>query len=179
MTCICKDGCPLCLSPEDSKAHMENLKEKVKKEAEEFNSDLRKRAKPTEDLKVFVECDVKMVYMYFRRMSHTPRSEVRIGGTSPSYNTGLMATTRLEVNTKEGVKIIKMTGTPHLSRGDKIRAYVFKGQEVSEKSTELFGAYRRRLNSHFIERDWEEEEIAFKIKKIDEKGNVLAIYEGA
>src|SRR3989338_6671939 len=115
----------------------------------------------------------------------TPESEIVYGGRSPSYSTGNMLHSEIKVNsTKTQIKTLEFPGWPNVERGDRIRAYVFKGKEEYLKQTDKMRAElydfmqrigERRPKPVFVERDFQEKETPLKIEKLVD-GVVVATY---
>ncbi|HLC97917.1 MAG TPA: hypothetical protein VJC21_04010 [Candidatus Nanoarchaeia archaeon] len=155
--------------------------EEERKEAERYNAELRTRAKTKEELMVLLECRVLSVEGYIAQSSFTPHSELRIGGTSPSYKTGDSSSLELAVESGTAVKHLHFKGLPPLEKGDTIRAYIFKGKEeyerviISERVPFILRRFGPRTPTVLVEREFEENEQPFKIEKI-RNGEVVATY---
>ncbi len=144
-------------------------------------------AKPKEELITQLECLVTEVTCYTKPTAMTPDSEIRIGGHSPRYATGLMSETILSVYTDSPVRRITMPGIYPLENGDQIRAYILKGvlkeeqrsvpprRETIPPSPVVPAPPRRLPQKHWIERDWHEDEKAVKIEKLRAE-QVVATY---
>lgn len=76
--------------PQTAKEMKARLEEE-EKENRKYNENLRARAKTPEQLTEGLECVVQEVNSYQSSTSFTPRSEMVIGGQSPSYR-GVMST---------------------------------------------------------------------------------------
>lgn len=152
----------------------EDIFKKMFEKDEKYNQELRKKSKSKEELVVNLELLVKSVNGYINQTSFTPRSEMVLGGTSPRYGGGDKSYLEIEVYSGNKVKIIEFQGLPPIFAGDKIRAYIFKGEEKFEK--ESFPKHsRNNPTSHYIERDFKKIEKAFKIEKLS-KNDILATY---
>ena len=110
------------------------------------------------------------------RGQFTPSSEMRLGGTSPSYGT-FSEYTELKMSSDLPVQRITMDGLLPLEAGDYIRAYVLRGTEEMERTRGLSTRNYDRMciPKHWVEREWKEEEKALKIEKIREN-KVVATY---
>ncbi|MDP3639769.1 MAG: hypothetical protein Q8R53_01025 [Nanoarchaeota archaeon] len=151
-------------------------------ETEKYNAGLRARAKTREELLVLLDCGVTAVVGHTSRGSFTPRSELVIGGSSPSYGTGDQSFLEISVTSETPVKQLHFRGWPPFEKGDRIRAYIFKGKEEWEQafmfddqdfSGLAFGA--RFGKTVLVERDFQEQEKALKIEKL-RNGEVVATY---
>jgi len=142
------------------KHHLHHLDD-ILKQIEKHNEDLRARAKPYESLIVPIECSVQHV-------------------------NGSRKKTTLEVLTQSPVKTLTFYGLPPLEKGDMIRAYVFKGEELHEKlpddpfslNNHPWGrkkCYSPMPPSHYVERDLQAKEAAVRIEKI-RNNEVVATY---
>lgn len=160
---------------------MKALEREQKEKDEKYNSDLRKKAKKYDELIVSFECDVKSLEGIARSISITPHSEARMGGQSPSYNTGHTCNLEITINPYDKnipIKKIEFIGWPPLEKDDMIRVYIFKGKEEYEQGygiTFSESEKRRTIPSHLVERDFKETERALKIEKI-KYGDVVATY---
>lgn len=165
------------LSDEEMKARMKKATNSCKR----YNARLRKRAKPKEELLIPVDCLVERVTGYTHEVSHTPHSEVRYGGSSPSYKTGMFLSLELSVQTGTPIETIKFPGWPPIEKGDKIRAYIFAGTEEHEKPlgsiSEIIDASVRlhKPASHWVQREFTETEEVQKIEKL-RNNKVVATY---
>lgn len=151
---------------------IESVFEKMKKKDERFNEELKERAKSKEELIVVLSFIVKSVFCKSQRMSHTPRSEIRYGGSSPSYFTGTACSTELTVQGSSIVKTIKYSGPLPLEAGDEINVHIFAGESEYEKG-QSWSCNNPRF--HLVERELEEVEEALKIEKIRDS-KVVATY---
>ena len=141
--------------------NLQDIFQKQQEDIEQHNTDVRTRSRPYETLIVPVECSVQSVV-------------------------GSSRETTLEVVTNTAVKTLKFYGLPSLEQGDKIRAYVFKGEEVYEKLRDdpfdmwkipsaSNRCYQPKPQSHYVERDFKEKELVVKIEK-RRKNKVVATY---
>src|SRR3989338_4981041 len=112
----------------------EDLVKKIKEETDQYNQDLRTKAKSPEQLTEGLECVVEGVNFY-SRTCRASSGKVRYGGPSlPSYKTGHFLHTELSVKSDSPVQKLEFNGWPHLEAGDTIRAYILKGKKEPEKS---------------------------------------------
>jgi hypothetical protein len=156
----------------------DNFFDELAKEIEKKNEELRAKAKKREDLIVPVYCYVTSVEGYLSQRKMTPHSERMIGGKSPSYNVGDSSRLELLVDTKEGIKYVNFAGWPPIEKGDSIKAYFLKGELKSEETKlgiQRISMRYNQLQSHWIERDFQETETALKIEKLRD-GKVVATY---
>ena len=160
-----------------SELDVKNILENAQSEEEAYNTNLRSQAKKKEDLITPLECLVTEVLSYTKVVEMTPQSEMRLGGISPHYITGIISNTELTVCTDGTVRKIMMPGILPLESGDQIRAYIVKGEMEAEQHT-LTPAPRYQRDKpvlHLIARDWKEEETAVKIEKM-RSDKVVATY---
>lgn len=158
----------------------QDLVEQVRKEAEQeinnYNQDLRARAKNPEQLTVGLECTVLEVNYYHDSISFTPYSDMVFGGNSPSYSGGHVYRTEIRVNSGTLVEKLSFKGWIPLEAGDLLRAYITKGKKEFEKGELNFDSeYTPFQPAHFVERDYQPEECPSKIEKL-RNGNVAATY---
>lgn len=147
---------------------------RLNKKAIRHNKKLRARAKNQEKLTVGLECTVLEVNSYQASTSFTPRSELVLGGTSPSYGGGHTYQTEIKVESGTLVEKLQFNGWPHLETGDQIRAYILKGQPEYEKQVMGNGTFGNE-KSHWVEREYEATEKPSKIEKLRD-GKVVATY---
>jgi hypothetical protein len=151
-----------------TKDDLKTIFEQAEKEIKDYNKDLETRAKDKKDLFTHVDMTVRYATMRSFSHRHTPQSEMRCGGTSPVYSTGM--STRLELMVDSNCEINKVTfnGYAPLEKGDTIRVYFLKGEQEYFKSP--FSSRRRSSNQNnkhvWIERDFLPEEKALKIDKL-------------
>lgn len=154
--------------------------EKWRQEDEQYNQDLRSRAKTPEQLTQGLECTVLEVNDYQGSTSFTPRSEIVIEGHSSSYRGGHTYRTELKVQSDTLVEKLEFKGWPPLEAGDTIRAYILKGKQEAEKS---FGPscrdpFHQGSQTHLVERDYQPVEHPSKIEKLRD-GKVVATYHNS
>ena len=144
----------------------------------------KKTTQQKEQLIVPVECTVESIVSSTYNGRFNPQSEVCYGGHSPSYNTGNFLHSEIKVNTADTpIRILEFPGWPHIERGDRIRAYVFKGKNeyatLHDKVTADLGAFihsiGKKPKSVYVERPFEENESPVKIEKLV-GGFVVATY---
>ena len=152
---------------------IDDLFESARHATEKHNQDLRVRAKTKEELTIGLECVVEEVNCYQGSTSFTPRSEMMIGGSSPSYGGGHTYQIEIKVNSKTLVEKLEFNGWPHLEAGDTVRAYILKGQTEYEKSFEI--DLHHNPPSHWIGREYKPAEHPSKIEKLRD-GKVVATY---
>lgn len=133
-----------------------------------------KKEKTLKELLVEISGLVQNVEGKNYSVTHTPHSEIRFGGVSPSYNTG--HTNRLEIeiinsNPTSPVKKLIFNGSSPLQNGQEIRAYVFKGY-IEKLPYEEGPALtdRKTRKPKIFERDLKEEEIALYIQILESDG---------
>ncbi len=124
---------------------------------------------------VAVVCIVDKATGYTRAVHHTPHSEIRYGGHTPSYRTGETMRLELEVLTNTPVKKILFSGWPPLQKGDSIIAYVLKAEVKHDPTKRIMIGSQYKFQTYMVDRDFKEEEIASKIEKIV-NGEVVATY---
>lgn len=148
----------------------------IQKEDEKYNADLQKRAKKPEDLIVPVYATIKSFDGNSSSTSFTPFSEMAIGGHSPRYQRGNSLNLEMRVETKTPIKRLHWGGyPPSLEVGDTIRAYIVKGIQETERGHSRLGPSYPAPPSHWVSRNFQEEENPFKIEKL-RKGKVVATY---
>ncbi len=144
-----------------------------------YNKQLRESARTPEQLTVGIECKVIDANFYQQGTSHTPRSEMRIGGNSPVYRTGDIYHLELIVDSNSPLKKITFNGWPHIEVGDLIKAYMIQGEYKFEK--ELFSepVYHKSHTTpkQLVPRELKEHEFPFKLEKLRD-GLVVARYHG-
>ncbi len=152
-------------SVDDMSKSIKDRLEKIKKE----NEDLKKLSKPYEKLIIPYEAIVGEVRNYNFSTDHTPLSEQMSEVDYPSYKSGYR--NELEINLEEGlVEKLIFKGNSSIEKGNKIRAYIFAGEE---KELHFLG-HGDENNLVYIPRDFKKQEIAFYIQKIDRQtGKVL------
>ena len=154
----------------------DDLFENARQETEKYNQELRAKAKSPEQLTVSLEGVIEGIDFYQGSVSFTPRSEMVIGGRSPSYSGGHVNYAEIKIQGESKVEKLKFDGWPHLEAGDTIRAYIFKGQKESEKCFEVFEVdWYHNPPSHWTERDYQPVEHPIKIEKL-RGGKVIATY---
>lgn len=141
--------------------------------------------KPKEQLIVPVECTVESIVSSSYEGRFTPESELQYGGHSPSYSTGAHLNSEIKVNTANTpIRMLEFHGWPNIERGNRIRAYVFKGKEEyleieAKLKAELWDFTHRigerRPKPIYVEREFEEKESPVKIEKLVD-GFVVATY---
>ena len=134
--------------------------DRLGKEYEAFNQELRAKAKEPAQLLIPILCEVLYVTGVTHSTSFTPLSEVRFGGVSPNYEGGQVSRLEINVQTKAGIDKVIFIGLPPIHKGCLIRAYILKGEAVEEKSLGL-GDFERP--KHLIGRDFRKVEQAVKI----------------
>src|SRR3989338_3488159 len=171
---------------EQLKDDPEALFKKIKKENENYNQELRAKAKTPEELTVGLEYVVADVNCYQGSTSFTPHSEIVLGGRSPTFNGGHTYRTELKVQSGTLVKKLEFYGWPPLEVGDVIKAYIFKGKQEYERGHEVipktikefdsfFKGKSVNVPSHWIERKYQPVERPSKIEKLRD-GKVVATY---
>ncbi len=148
--------------------------EEVEKENREYNDDLRARAKTREELIVSLECTVLEIHGYQGLTS--VHSEMRMGESSPYYNTGHTYRTEIKVQSDTSVEKLEFKGWPPLEAGDLLRAYIIRGELKYEKT--FRNDFNHNLLSHWIERDYQQVEHPIKIEKLRD-GKVVATYHNS
>lgn len=138
-----------------------------------YNAELRKRAQKKEDLIVPVDFTVESVLGYNSGTGCIPIGPIVMGGHTPTRQVGDYSALELQVNSaKTQVKKLSFNGWPPIEAGDKIRAYIFIGEEKKEMPTQGFEYCGQ---SHYIQREFKKQETAVKIEKL-KKGKVVATY---
>ena len=155
-----------------------DLIKKITQETEQYNKELRAKAKNPEQLTVGLECVVKELHYHQHSISFTPSSEIVLGGHSRSYGGGHANSVELLVESNSLVTKLQFRGWPHLEAGDTIRAYILKGKKEPEKCS--FGSFRddpfnQGPKIHLVERDYQPVEQPSKIEKLRD-GKVVATY---
>lgn len=150
--------------------------EKCKQEDEQYNKDLRTRAKTQEELTVGLECVVESVDFY-QRTGRATSKKARYGGPPvASHETGYFLHTELSVKSDSLVQKLEFKGWPPLEAGDTIKAYIMKGKEEPEKLS--FGSYHdpyQEPKTHLVDRPYRAVEQPSKIEKLRD-GKVVATY---
>lgn len=152
--------------------------ETAEKEREQYNLELRARAKTEEQLTVGLECTVVDIHSYQSSTSFTPSSEIVLGGRSPTYGGGHVYRTEMKVESGTLVEKLEFAGWPPLEVGDSIKAYVMKGKPEPEKhSLGSFcnDSFDQEPKTHLVERDYQATEQPSKIEKL-RNGKVVATY---
>lgn len=152
-----------------------DIVKKINEEYEKYNQDLRAKAKTKEELTVGLECTVLEVNGYQGSTSFTPRSEMMIGGSSPSYGGGHTYRTEIKVESGTLVEKLNFKGWLHLEAGDGIRAYILKGQEEAEREPFSGINFHSDPKTHWVERDYQPVEHPAKIEKL-RNGKVVSTY---
>lgn len=159
----------------------------LRREAQQFNLGLVKRAKPRTELIVSVDCLVESVVGYTQPVFITPNSEMVSEGSLPSYESGHRSYLEISVTTDSAcpIKKLKSAGLPPIQSGDRIVAYILKGEEIREAETVMENvpnsiphagsAVSQEGKSHWVERDFKQEETTQKIEKLF-AGRVVATY---
>lgn len=150
-----------------------SLLEEIETENDRYNQKLRAKAKKSEELTIGLECTVLEVNGYQDSTSFTPRSEMMMGGSSPSYGGGHVYQTEIKVKSETLVEKLEFAGWPNLEAGDTIRAYILKGQEEAEQG--FGGRFNDYPKTHLVERDYWPVERPTKIEKLRD-GKVAATY---
>lgn len=166
--------------PVERQKAIERIEAEGKKE-EERRAWLKTNAKPKEELIVRVECTVESIISSTYQGRFTPESEVRYGGHSPSYGTGNYLCSEIKVNTTNTpIKTLEFSGWPHIERGDRISAYIFKAKEEYNPEISVAEFLQEKLTYQkpkpiYVERDFKEKETPVKIEKLV-NGFVAATY---
>ena len=128
------------------------------------------KPKSKEELIIPLECIVESATGYISSSRFTPKSEITYGGPLASYCTGDISLLELEVITDKPTPIKRVTirGAWPIESGDRIRAYIFKGEFTENDDTYL----RKKLAAdmegeslakEYNEREFKEKEEAYKI----------------
>jgi len=108
--------------------------------------------------------------------THTPLSEIIVGGTSPSYDTGYISKLEFEILNSDPTSPVKkliFNGNSPLRSGQEIRAYIFKGN-IEKSPLPLGLSLTDRIKKPKIfERDLKEEEKALYIKILGSDGKKI------
>ncbi|MDP3698453.1 MAG: hypothetical protein Q8R47_02605 [Nanoarchaeota archaeon] len=161
----------------------DDLFESARQKAEQYDQELRAKAKTEEELTVGLECVVESVNFY-QRTGRATDGEVRYGGPPiSSYKTGHFLHTELSVKSDSLVQKLPLVqklqfnGWPHFEAGDTIRAYILKGKKEAEKG---FGRnfHSHHPKTHLVERDYQPIEQPSKIEKLRD-GKVVATYHNS
>ena len=146
--------------------------ERWKQEDEQYNQELRTRAKTPEQLTEGLECTVLEVNGY---QGLTFASGEWREGPMRSFSSGHTYRTEIKVESGTLVEKLKFKGWPHLEAGDTIKAYILKGEKQAEKQ---FGPIDRTPKAHLVERPYKAIENPFKIEKLRD-GKVVATYNNS
>jgi len=151
------------------KMSIEKLEKESKKRTEEYNKELLGKSKPYEELIIPVSGIVKEVKGYNYATSHTPISEMIIGGKFPVYKTGYQNKLEIIIESDSQVEKLSFNGACPIEKGDSIRAYIFAGEKKElKKSFSLYhpDSYPNKEKEVLIPREPSEEETAIYIEKI-------------
>lgn len=151
----------------------------MKKENEKYNKELRNNSVKLEDCLVTINGIVEYINGFTYQTSFTPTSEIRIGGSSPSYNGGNRLRTEMIIKDTlilsndgsydgEVKKLIFDGAILPIYVGDEISADLYACEKKSELDNYRFG-YNNK--SHYLKRDLKEEENVICIRKL--KGDVV------
>ena len=148
---------------------MAQQKKSVKKITKEILKKLAETTEPViktlEEVIVPIGCEVISVFGKTERTSFTPRSE-RMGEESPSYEGGDVSYLELGVKTDTPVRKIIFRGSASIRVGDKIIAYVVKGEERKRFITIERPRYHRREEVCYADRELKEEEKSVRIERV-------------
>lgn len=138
------------------------IKENRKRELEE----LTRNSKPLEQLLVHETFQVLSVIQQSLSCSHTPISEMRIGGKSPIYNTGYSTIVTMEVRPFNSIPVrtLVFNGISSVKRGDKVTALIPRYEKkhplltyVPENEEEV------NRNLFYYDRPYKEVELAIEL----------------
>lgn len=144
--------------------NIDKIFDDVKKQEDAYNRELLKRSKPKEELVVSIDCLVESVTGYVLQTEFHVQSERVFGGKSPSYSGGDSSHLEIRVKTDTATNKLVSRGLLPIQKGDTIRAYILKGEEEYERNIQALHTHNRR--SHWVERNFSEEEKPFKIEKL-------------
>jgi len=159
-----------------------NLTRELTPIVDDYTKQLEKKAKPLSALIREETFEVKSVYVEFDAKSITPISEYRVGGPSPSYDTGYAAKTIIEVTPlcKEvPVEKLCFYGVSTVRAGDKIIAKmpVYDEKVIAYPDPISPTGFSKSL---YFERPYKQEEEAIEIKILgDEKDKISRIERSA
>jgi len=168
---------------------------KLQKEADKYNSELEARARKKEDLIIPVELAISAVRFYGSgNRTFTPSFERHYGGISPEYPLGDSYSCEFDVTSLTKIKKLSFIGWPSLEADNKIRAYIFAGEEKGKKYVQEWGPFGPRVEEVkrddfskmnypqvdnpfvFVQREFNDQERALKIEKLNNLGNVVATW---
>lgn len=144
---------PLSESVKFEKSCMEHYKITIKNAEKQEEEKIKKNSRLLHELVVQEIFQVNSVIGKSILCSHTPESEICIGGTSPSYKTGYMQELELKVyprNKKVPVRTLEFYGISPVVQGNIIRAFIPAYEEISP----LFYNHKKHYQSrHLKERE--------------------------
>lgn len=144
--------------------NIDKIFDDVKKQEAAYNRELLKRSKPKEELVASIDCLVESVTGYVSQRRFHVQSEIAYGGKTPAYNAGDSSHLEICVKTDTATNKLACRGLLPIQKGDTIRAYILKGNEEYERNIQELHTHNRR--SHWVEREFSEEEKPFKIEKL-------------
>jgi len=118
------------LSDEEMEANYRQRTKLIAEERRRYNQELLSAAKPREELIIPLNCYVSSATEIYREVHFYTRSELIVGGSTPSYNGGQQASLELMVDCPghPELKTIFFSGNPAIKTDDWITAYVFMGE---------------------------------------------------
>ena len=148
-----------------SKKDMIKERKKFEKEMEKEDKELLAKSKPYEELIKPISGIIKSLYLNNQITSHTPISEMVMGGISPGYNTGYQSNLEIIIESEDNpVKKLLFMGNCYIHEGDKIKAYILAEEKKELNSSSSYYPYNK--NKVSIPRELKEKETALYIEKI-------------
>jgi len=150
-------------------------------EEERKLKELREKSSTPEELTYKITCLVEEVEGETKEVRHYDTHNAVIGGRIDSTSGGNVSFLEMKVTTDDApVKTVLIRGLPHIEAGNRINAYIVKGEYLHEDQVDDWhesADWRDESPKHLIEREWKEKENAIKIEKLDEHGKVLATFK--
>lgn len=150
----------------------EDFFQQVKDKINKKNEELRKLARPKEELYTTITCNVEKVEWSASSTYITPISEARIGGTSSRYYGGTSCKTVISVD-HNTVRRIIVPGNAPFEKGDEVLVKLDISEEKYDEPCPF--DYNIIRKPFYIERSLKEEEAAIKISKI-KNSEIVAEY---
>ena len=153
---------------------MKKFREKEEKEREKKIAELTQQSKNLYEIVVEEEFDVEQVIGETHATSHTPVSEMRIGGRSPIYHTGFTSKLILKVTSTKAdmsVHLLNFNGISPVMAGHHIRVQIPRYEE-KKMQKDMFD-YSSHERTFYLDRAFNLEETAIELSIIGENGRVL------